>query len=177
MKKSEGVVMREKSTKLSLSCAAFLFLCMLACVVYVASAKTIYVPDDYERIRWAVDNASAGDTIVVRDGIYVENIDISKPHLTIKSENGSTNCIISSAKSDNVFEITANYVKILGFTIKNASYPFSGILLRNSDYCNISSNVLLNNWYGIRLKTSNNTILSNNILNSNNFGIYLSFSN
>ena len=27
----------------------------------VASAKTIYVPDDYAKIQWAVDNASAGD--------------------------------------------------------------------------------------------------------------------
>ena len=53
--------MRGKSTKLSLSCAVFLFLCMLACVVCVASAKTIYVPDDYEKIQWAVDNATARD--------------------------------------------------------------------------------------------------------------------
>ena len=61
MKKSEGVVMRGKSTKLSLSCAVFLFLCMLACVVCVASAKTIYVPDNYTKIQWAVDNATARD--------------------------------------------------------------------------------------------------------------------
>jgi len=59
--------MREKSTKLLLSRTAFLFLCMLACVVCVASAKTIYVPDDYARIQWAVDSASIGDTIIVRD--------------------------------------------------------------------------------------------------------------
>jgi len=61
VKKSGGVVMRGKSTKLSLSCTAFLFICMLACVVGVASAKTIYVPDDYEKIQWAVDNATARD--------------------------------------------------------------------------------------------------------------------
>ena len=78
MKKSEGVVMRGKSTKLLLSCTAFMFLCMLACVVCVASAKTIYVPDDYERIQWAVDNASAGDTIIVRDGIYYEHVNVNK---------------------------------------------------------------------------------------------------
>jgi len=34
----------------------------------VASAKTIYVPDNHARIQSAVDNASAGDTIIVRDG-------------------------------------------------------------------------------------------------------------
>jgi len=28
-----------------------------------ASAATVYVPDDHEKIQWAVDNASVGDTI------------------------------------------------------------------------------------------------------------------
>jgi len=31
------------------------------------------VPNDYAKIQWAVDNASANDTIIVRDAIYVEN--------------------------------------------------------------------------------------------------------
>ena len=34
----------------------------------------IYVPDDYKTIQKAIDNASDGDTIIVRDGIYKENI-------------------------------------------------------------------------------------------------------
>ena len=76
--------MKEKNTKLLLSCAVFLFLCMLACVVGVASAKTIYVPDDYAKIQWAVDAASAGDTIIVRPGTYNENVDVDKP-LEIRS--------------------------------------------------------------------------------------------
>lgn len=32
------------------------------------SSNTIYVPDDYPTIQQAVNNASAGDTIIVRDG-------------------------------------------------------------------------------------------------------------
>ena len=96
--------MREKNTKLSLSCAAFLFLCMLACVVGVASAKTIYVPDDHARIQWAVDNASAGDSIIVRDGVYVGN-----KKLIITSKNGTENCIVRAANpNDSVFYITAD---------------------------------------------------------------------
>ena len=67
-----------------------------------------------------MSNASAGDTIIVRDGIYVENIDINK-RLTIKSENGSAYCIVEAAsKSDHVFEITADYVTIEGFTAKES---------------------------------------------------------
>ncbi len=32
------------------------------------SADTIYVPDDYAKNQWAIDNASAGDTIIVLGG-------------------------------------------------------------------------------------------------------------
>ena len=62
---------------------------LFVCASSVVSATTYYVPDDHEKIQWAVDNASAGDTIIVRDGTYVENIDVKKEHLRIRSENGS----------------------------------------------------------------------------------------
>ncbi|OEU47818.1 MAG: hypothetical protein BA871_10135 [Desulfuromonadales bacterium C00003096] len=54
----------------------------------VASADLIYVPDDHARIQWAVDNATIGDTIIVRDATYTENVDLDK-QLTICSENGT----------------------------------------------------------------------------------------
>jgi len=41
-------------------------------------SNIIYVPDDYAKIQWAVDNASAGSTIIVRDGTYTENMDVKK---------------------------------------------------------------------------------------------------
>jgi len=59
--------MRRKAGKFAFLFFAFLVLTAFASV---SSARTIYVPDDYEEIQWAVDNASAGDTIIVRDGIY-----------------------------------------------------------------------------------------------------------
>jgi hypothetical protein len=50
------------------------------------SSNTYYAPDGYAKIQWAVDNASVGDTIIVRDGTYIENVDVNKDNLTIKSE-------------------------------------------------------------------------------------------
>jgi len=49
----------------------FIIVLALLGLCSVASAKTIYVPDDYARIQWAVDNATAGDTIIVRDGFML----------------------------------------------------------------------------------------------------------
>ena len=86
--------MRENK-RLICVCVAFVLLCAFA---GVASARTIYVPDDYEKIQWAVDNASVGDTIIVRDGTYYENVVVDK-QLTIKSENGSDNCIVNGGGS------------------------------------------------------------------------------
>ena len=62
-----------------------------------ASPATIFVPDDYATIQGAVDAASPGDTIIVRDGTYIENVDVNKDHLTIQSENGAEATIVKAA--------------------------------------------------------------------------------
>ena len=128
----------------------------------------IYVPDDYPTIQWAADNATGGDTIIVRDGLYTENIGVNKPHLMIKSENGSENCIVQAANSnDHVFEVTADYVNISGFTVKGALDRWKAGIYVSANYCNISNNNPSNNWKGISLEYSNNNIISNNEICSN----------
>ena len=143
----------------------------------VLASKTIYVPDDYAKIQWAVDNASTGDTIIVRDGIYVENIDINK-RLTIKSENGSAYCIVQAAnKSDHVFEITADYVAINGFTVKK-SESGAGIYINESDFCVITNNYCSDSYHsGIYLRNSKSSEITNNTCSDNGDGIGLEDSN
>ena len=132
----------------------------------ILASKTIYVPDDYQTIQQAVNNASTGDTIIVRDGTYVENIDINK-RLTIKSENGSAYCIVQAAnKSDHVFEITADYVAINGFTVKE-SESGAGICLNESDFCEITNNHCSDNGDGVYLSDSNGNEIKNNTCSYN----------
>ena len=143
------------------------------------SSNTIYVPDDYAKIQWAVDNASAGDTIIVRDDTYYENINVNIPHLTIRSENGSTNCIGQAANPyDHVFEVIADYVNISGFTVQNATGPGkTGIYLNGVEHCDISDNNVSNNFYGIYLylSSSNNNLTNNNASDNNECGIILEY--
>jgi parallel beta-helix repeat protein len=127
-------------------------------------------------IQHAIDNATEGNTICVNDGTYNENVDVTVSHLTIKSENGSANCIVNAlVNTSGVFIVSADYVNISGFTVTGASgWKASGILLYNISHCNISNNNVSNNRYGIYLKKSSNNMLVNNTANSNNeVGIYL----
>jgi TolB protein len=118
---------------------------------FALSSTVIYVPDDYSTIQRAVDAAKSGETIIVRDGRYTGNVVVNKPHLTIRSDNGAGATIVQAANSnDHVFEVTADYVTISGFTVKGATEnPNAGICLHYADYCNISGNNVSNNYYGI----------------------------
>jgi parallel beta-helix repeat protein len=146
------------------------------------------------KIQNAIDNASAGDIIVVKDGIYIESVYVNKP-LTIKSENGSEKTIVESPDStSHAFEITADNVIINGFTIRAGKYekisgePYndriSGIIIQGSNHCNISNNNIYYCNSGISLcaigndqnyKTSNyNIVYFNNIFVKNHgYGILI----
>jgi len=145
-----------------------------------ASASTIYVPDNYSTIQSAVNAASPGDTIIVRDGTYIENIEVNK-RLTIRSENGSDSTIVRAEDpKEHVFEVTEDYVNISGFTVEDATWWCSdGISLYHANYCNISNNICSNNGYGISLyhNSNNNSVANNKCTNNRRAGILLENSN
>ncbi|RJS71684.1 hypothetical protein CW714_05405, partial [Methanophagales archaeon] len=168
-------------------CVAFVLLCAFVGVsVALASASTWHVDDDladypdanFTKIQDAVDAASPGDTIIVYPGTYTENVDINKDHLTIKSENGADSTIVQAVNpNDHVFEVTADYVNITGFTVIGATgrYP-SGIYLNSANHCSISNNNVSDNFYGIYLKNnSNNNIIASNSASNNWVGVILGY--
>ncbi len=85
------------------------------------------MPDDYVKIQWAIDNATAGDTIIVEDGVYCENICVNKS-LTII---GNDSCVIDGGGG-------------LAVNIPADDVYFDGVDVRNSSF-------------GVHLKGSNNT--------------------
>jgi len=137
-----------------------------------ASPGTIWVPDNYSTIQWAVNNATPGDTIIIRDGTYPENVVVNKNHLTIQSENGTANCTVSASNIP-VFNITANWTNITGLTVRNTTGEGIGICLSAASYCNISGNNVTNNYFGIYLDCSSNNTLTSNNASDNCVGINL----
>lgn len=129
------------------------------------------------QIQVAVDNASAGETICVKDGNYTENIDVTTANLTIHAENGSGSTIVHfSGEYGSVFALNANYVNLSGFKITGAHNDGSaGVRLDNAQHCNLTDNLVSDNDYGIYLDYSTNNTLTNNTASNNGQGIVLSY--
>ena len=67
-----------------------------------------HVPGDYATLQDAIDSASEGDSILVADGTYTENVNVYKP-LTIKSQNGyASTTFVAADQNDHVFHISAD---------------------------------------------------------------------
>jgi len=128
---------------------------------------TIIVPDDYPTIQEAINAASDGDTVFVRNGTYYEQVVISKTVSLIGETKETT--VIDGNMTAAVVWINADNVEIAQFTIRNGGGHYAGITL-SSIGNHITNNILLNNWCGINLKNyvAYNVIAGNNIMNNLN---------
>jgi len=120
----------------------------------------------YSTIQDAINESENGHTLIVAPGIYRENIIVNKS-VTIRSISGPNYTIVEAlAPNKPVFYITADQVRVSGFTIKDATKS-AGVLLKNAEFCMISSNRLVNNSWGIKVEYSSHyvRIINNDIKN------------
>jgi len=139
----------------------------LVCTNVSVSAREITVDKnvsgaDFKSIQEAVNNSSAGDTIIVMPGTYNENVNVSVENISV---------ITSSDKPENTivraFNLSKNKITLKGFTIQetlnlqkdNFYEPDASDL----EYCTVKNNVLKG---GINAKDCyNSSIDKNTILN------------
>ena len=161
---------------------AILKIFVIACFVLLlwagcASAATLVVNqtspactigDIYcDTIQEAVDMAEEGDTIVVCEGIYHENVVIDKP-LIVKASGNVT--IESFDDSNFTVWIKANNVVFSGFNVKGG---YIGIRLSNVHGCRIENNSVVENDFGIALiSSSGNSIVNNSAVKNEDNGIH-----
>jgi parallel beta-helix repeat protein len=139
----------------------------------VSAAEILVGPDlGNATIGAALINATDGDTIIVSDGTYTENLLIYK-EVTLRSENGSASTTIQAASPGiHVFNITADKVAIQGFNVIGPT-NYSSIYMLSVSNCSISDNVISESYAGIFCSNVSNSDLINNTITSSVRGIYL----
>ena len=92
----------------------------------LSAQNTLYVPDDFSSIQDGINGIQNGDTLIVRDGVYNENINFNGKAIEIRSENGLATTTLdgtNTGKSLVRFDSGESALSLLkGFTIKNG-YP------------------------------------------------------
>ena len=150
-----------------------------------AHEPTVYNVDKdlwYWKIQAAIDEADAGNTITVMNGIYRENLLINET-LTILG-NDKTQTIIDAGGSGSVVQITASYVTIKGFTLRNSRFdpvqeePFlPAAIACSSTYATIMNNIITNNDLGIYCLASSYNTITKNTIRDNEMGVRLQYLN
>ncbi|KXH71021.1 MAG: hypothetical protein AM326_12095 [Candidatus Thorarchaeota archaeon SMTZ-45] len=163
--------------------ALILEICCFSAIITIipinADASLLYVGGtgggNFTTIQAAIDFANSGDVIYVYNGTYFERVKINKS-ITIMGEDRNAT-IIDGGGSFDVVHITADWVNITGFTVRNSTY-YAGIRLEFVQNCSISNNNLSDNKFGLHLSYSVNTTIINNTISPNNqIGIYSQYSN
>ncbi|NQT35101.1 T9SS type A sorting domain-containing protein [bacterium] len=168
-----------KTAKLTIS------LSLAAALVSVLFADIIHVPDDFDTIDGAIQEAAEGDTILIADGEYTGNGNVNmtvNEAIVIISENGPENCIIDCENADATKAMTiTSGAMISGITMTggtSAAMTITGaedFIIQN---CVIISNVMPEGVSGGGISVSNSqglielTIFSENEGESSGAGLF-----
>ena len=140
------------------------------------------VGQTYTTISDAVIASTAEDTIIVHDGIYIENVDIDKS-ITLESLNGyETTFVTPPIDWEDIFDVTADNVTIDGFSFYGCLYGnavhfnyTTGGLIQN---CRSGWSSIEKNYVGIYIASSDSITVKNNICSFNTIaGIHIAGSN
>jgi parallel beta-helix repeat protein len=151
-----------------------------------ADLAYVYVDDDFSpstpgwgttrfnTIHQGVDAVEENGTVYVFNGVYTENLIISKP-LSLIGINKEKTTICALTDNQPVISVYADDVEVKGFIIKGSRS--TGIYVSDAFSCNIEDNIIDETNDGIYLIHSDyNSIVGNEIRSSNHKAIVLWYS-
>jgi len=146
-----------------------------ALLVSGAFGATIIVPDNYSTIQEALDASNPIDTILVRPGIYNENLVFPSWDIVLISEMGAMKTIIDGMSSGRVVTFTngTGVGSVLsGFTLTNGTSTYGGGLYLDDAILTLENNLIVGNTAslyggGVRCEDFATLILVNNTIVNN----------
>lgn len=136
-------------------------------------AAIIHVPEDYKSIQQAIDMASPDDEIIVKSGVYKENILIEKT-VALRSSAGPSSTLIQAADESRP-SIKVN--KAAGASVTGFSATGSlaaGVLMSGASNVTLADCRFTDNVSGIIMHGTINSTLRDNVSNSNDqYGLYM----
>ncbi|MBN2366846.1 MAG: nitrous oxide reductase family maturation protein NosD [Calditrichaeota bacterium] len=139
-----------------------LFISVFLLLVFQTHAEQLIVSESgkYFTISSALENAQAGDTILVKGGIYSGSITIDKPVVLI----GKESPVIDGSNNNTLISINAPSVTVRGFVIQNSGKSLSredaGISV-NAEKAVIENNHIRNVLFGVYLRQAHGSIIRN----------------
>jgi parallel beta-helix repeat protein len=137
--------------------------------------RVLVVPRDFQRISWAVGNASEGDTIRIESGSYSESQVLVDKTVTLIGESPENTLIDGGQTPQCIFQVVANNVVIENLTLQNtnsSAYPPTPAV-RLSNAANVSlADVFFNSvGCGVEIMSSNFTRISDSGFSNATCGI------
>ncbi len=139
--------------------------CTLSKPITFVSAE-VYVPDDYPTIQAAVDAVNAGDTIIVRNGTYTENVIVNKSI----SLRGIEYPVVDAGGSGIGIYVKSDRANIIGLKVihgDKSDYYSSGIYLRYASNSTVSRCIVSGFYNGIWLLRSDYNLIDGNTVEQN----------
>ncbi|WP_440999245.1 nitrous oxide reductase family maturation protein NosD [Fodinibius sp. SL11] len=144
--------------------AIFVGLLLMAPLSY-AGQVTVSKDGDITSVQAGIDHAQPGDTVLVKEGRYVEyDIRVNK-RITLL---GEENAIIDGDEQGFVVVVEADSAIIKNIEVHNSKAGFmddyAGIAVEGADYVRIENVRLINNFFGIYLAKSEGSTIKGNYI-------------
>ncbi|HBG78397.1 MAG TPA: hypothetical protein DDW84_06065 [Phycisphaerales bacterium] len=142
---------------------------------------TICVPHKVDKIQRAIDASIDGDTIVVSEGTYYENIDFDSKAITLKSIDSNDPNVVAAT----IIDANNTSLDVVAFNNgEDANSILDGLTIRGGQYgvkCSGASplikncRIMMNNLDGVYVtgNSSRPNIVNCNIVNNSGNGVYL----
>jgi hypothetical protein len=154
--------------------AIFIITILVAYNTRLCTPKIIEVPgSEYKTIQEAINAADPGDTIFIKNGTYVERVEVNKTVLLVGESMSGVMIQCVEEEPFIAIMVIASDVAIANLTIRGVKEISTqvGLLVANVQNVYLTNLIIENNYYGVRFNNVNSSKVYNCILRENVYAV------